>query len=132
MDSGSTAAIESVAAAINRLADAVLALGVGSGGAGSDEASSSKQSKRRPDAAVKISDELAAFIGVDAAEPITRQDATGMVMKYVKENALQDKEDRRKIVPNADLAKILRDGAAVINVLTLKSALKDHFSAIEA
>lgn len=129
MDSGSTAAIESVAAAINRLADAVLALGVGQP---SEDAGPSKQAKRRPDAAVKISDELAAFIAVDAAEPITRQEATGLVMKYVKENALQDKEDRRKIVPNADLAKILRDGAAVLNVLTLKSALKDHFSAIEA
>ena len=133
MDSGSAAAIEAVAAAINRLADVVAALGLGSNSNGGVEgAGPSKQSKRRPDTAVRISDELAAFIGSDASEPITRQEATGLVMKYVKDNSLQDKDDRRKIVPDADLAKILKDGDAVINVLTLKSALKDHFSALDA
>ena len=116
-----------IATAINKLADAVTAFTIASNGG--DASAEEKKGRKRQDSQVTVSQELATFIGVDVGAPITRQEASAMVMQYVKSNDLQDPSDRRKIVPDAALAALLGSGD-VVNVLNLKSSLKDHFSAI--
>ena len=130
-DSAQTSAIEAVAAAINRLADAVAALNTS---AATDLASASTSAqpvvaKKRNNAQVLMSKELADFTGLPVAEPITRQAASAAVMKYIKDNDLQDHEDRRKIRPNAALTALLGSDA-VLNVLNLNSSLKNHFKSV--
>jgi len=120
-----------VAAALDRMAAAMegVVLAMSGHGATGGASAAKAPAKKRQDAAVTVSDELAAFVGIDAGEATTRQAASALVMKYVKENSLQDKDDRRRILPDAALAQLLgADG--VVSVLNLKSALKDHFSAL--
>jgi chromatin remodeling complex protein RSC6 len=121
-----TAAIHAVAAAINRLADAVAALKTRSEPEGRPP--SEAPSKKRSNAMVMLSPELASFTGLSSDQPVTRQDAAAVVMKYVKDNDLQDPADRRKIHPDAALAALLGSDE-VLNVLNLKSSLKSHFTA---
>jgi len=121
--------MQAIATAINRLADAVTAFTIAT--TGGDSAGEEKKGRKRQDTPVTLSKELATFIGVDAAAPITRQEASAQVMQYVKANDLQDPGDRRKIVPDAALAALL-GSSDVVNVLNLKSSLKDHFSAVSA
>jgi chromatin remodeling complex protein RSC6 len=130
MSDTNTAAIEAVATAINRLADAVFAMGGASAAqAGGSSSSAVKPAKKaRQEALVKVSDELSRFTGISADAEVTRQEATALVMKYVKDNGLQAVDDKRNIVPDAALTALIGSDA-VLKVLNLKSSLKDHFSA---
>jgi chromatin remodeling complex protein RSC6 len=129
-DAANTAAIEAVAAAINRLADAVSAFGGLSvtAQAGSSSPVAKPAKKARQESLVKVSAELSTFTGISTDSEVTRQEATALVMKYVKDNGLQDVDDKRNIVPDEALAALIGSNA-VIKVLNLKSSLKDHFSA---
>lgn len=132
MEQAKIDAIQSVADAINRLADAVMGMSVAPAAAPSSSVPaepSRPASKKRTETAVKISEALANFIGASALEPMTRQEATAEVMKYVKENKLQMEADKRRIEPDPALAALV-GSSDVINVLNLKSALRDHFTAI--
>lgn len=57
---------------------------------------------------VKVSDELAEFAGWEKGAMKSRVDATRFVCKYVADNKLQEEKDRRNIVPDAALQKLLR------------------------
>lgn len=132
MEQAKIDAIQSVADAINRLADAVMGMSVAPAAAPSSSAPAEPSrpvAKKRTESAVKISEALANFIGASALEPMTRQEATAGVMKYVKDNKLQTEADKRKIEPDAALAALVGSDD-VINVLNLKSALRDHFTAV--
>lgn len=133
MEQAKIEAIQSVADAINRLADAVMGMAVAPTAAPSPSASAEPSrappAKKRTETAVKISEALANFIGASALEPMTRQEATAEVMKYVKANKLQTESDKRKIEPDASLAALV-GSSDVINVLNLKSALRDHFTPV--
>lgn len=131
-DASNTAAIEAVAAAINRLADAVSAFGglAVTAQTGSSSSPAAKPAKKsRQESLVKVSEQLSTFTGISTDAEVTRQEATALVMKYVKDNGLQDVEDKRNIVPDAALTALIGSDA-VIKVLNLKSSLKDHFSAV--
>lgn len=56
---------------------------------------------------VKISPAMLAFAGWSADEPKSRVDVTKFVCDYIKKNGLQNPENRRQIIPDAKLAKIL-------------------------
>jgi chromatin remodeling complex protein RSC6 len=56
---------------------------------------------------VKISKELAKFTGWAADQPKSRIEVTKFLCKYVKDNNLQNPSDKRQIVPDAKLAKLL-------------------------
>lgn len=137
MEQGKIDAIQSVADAINRLADAVMGMSVAPVDLAAHTATSSTAAapapapaKKRTEAPVKISEALANFIGASALQPMTRQEATGEVMKYVKANDLQAQGDRRKIEPDAALAELV-GSTDVINVLNLKSSLRNHFTPVQ-
>lgn len=138
MEQAKIDAIQSVADAINRLADAVMGMSVAptepapnATAPAAAPAPTTAPARKRTEAAVKISEALANFIGVSALEPMTRQEATAEVMKYVKAHDLQAQGDRRKIEPDAALAALV-GSSDVINVLNLKSSLRDHFTAVDA
>jgi hypothetical protein len=75
-----------------------------------------------------ISDELASFMGLPAKSERSQTDVTKFVATYVKSNNCFDPNMKRRIIPDAKLAKLLRakDGQEV-TYLNLQSFLKVHF-----
>jgi len=75
-----------------------------------------------------ITDELASFMGVPAKSQKSQTDVTKFVSQYVKAHGCFDPSFKRRIVPDAKLAKLLRvkDGQEV-TYLNLQSFLKVHF-----
>lgn len=81
---------------------------------------------------VRISEELAEFTGWDHNELRSRVDVTKFICNYVKENDLQNPEDKRQIRVNEDpkLLKLLAYTGADGKPLTyysLQTHLKPHF-----
>jgi chromatin remodeling complex protein RSC6 len=75
-----------------------------------------------------ISDELAGFMGLPAKSQKSQTDVTKFVSTYVKSHNCFDPQFKRRIIPDAKLAKLLRvkDGQEV-TYLNLQSFLKVHF-----
>ncbi len=95
-----------------------------------------KNSKRKPtnvtsgfSKKVKISDDMAKFIGVSSKEPISRVDVTKALCKYVKDNNLQNPADRRKILADVKLTKLLKYDASKdeLSYARLQVYMKPHF-----
>ena len=79
---------------------------------------------------VAITDEMANFIGVSIGTLIPRREVTKALCGYVKSNQLQDKDDRRIILPDEPLSRLLKYDAATDDVLTiarLQKYMKNHF-----
>ena len=80
---------------------------------------------------VKISKEMAKFTGWDPEELKSRVAVTKHICKYIKDNDLQNPEDRRQILPNKALAKLLKyDPKKADKPLTyysIQSHMKGHF-----
>jgi len=75
-----------------------------------------------------ISDELSTFMGLPAKSQKSQTDVTKFVSTYVKTHNCFDPNFKRRIIPDAKLAKLLRvkDGQDV-TYLNLQSFLKVHF-----
>jgi hypothetical protein len=75
-----------------------------------------------------ISDELSTFMGLPAKSQRSQTDVTKFVSTYVKAHNCFDPNFKRRIIPDAKLAKLLRvkDGQEV-TYLNLQSFLKVHF-----
>ena len=75
-----------------------------------------------------LSDELCSFMGVAAKSQKSQTDVTKFVAQYVKSHNCFDPNFKRRIIPDAKLAKLLRvkDGQEV-TYLNLQSFLKVHF-----
>lgn len=75
-----------------------------------------------------ISDELSTFMGLPAKSQRSQTDVTKFVSTYVKTHNCFDPNFKRRIIPDAKLAKLLRvkDGQEV-TYLNLQSFLKVHF-----
>lgn len=56
---------------------------------------------------VKISEELAKFCNISTEQQVNRVDITRMICSYIKENKLQFEKDKRQIVPDEKLRKLL-------------------------
>ena len=80
---------------------------------------------------VQISEELANFNGWSSSEPRSRVEVTRALCKYIKDNNLQDPKDRRIILADAKLAKLLNytpdKDTAPLNYSRLQSYMKVHF-----
>ena len=80
---------------------------------------------------VRISKEMGKFTGWDNKELRSRVDVTKYICKYIKENNLQNPEDRREINPDNKLKKLLGyDRKVDGNPLTyyrIQSYMKKHF-----
>jgi hypothetical protein len=80
-----------------------------------------------------ITPELCSFMGLPTASERSQTDVTKFVSQYVKAHNCFDPNFKRRIIPDAKLAKLLRvkDGQEV-TYLNLQSFLKVHFIKTEA
>ena len=80
---------------------------------------------------VKISNDMAKFTGWDPLELKSRVDVTKFICAYVKEHNLQNPEDRRQILADAKLTKLLKYDLKKENepltYFRVQSCLKNHF-----
>jgi chromatin remodeling complex protein RSC6 len=80
---------------------------------------------------VKISKELAKFTGWDPAVEKSRVDVTKYICNYIKDNNLQNPEDRRQIQVEKDpkFKKLLEfdSSSGVLTYYSLQTFLKKHF-----
>ena len=76
----------------------------------------------------KISDELCDFIGVPHGTEKSRTDITRFINAYVKEHNLNKPENKRFILPDTKLKKILNVGDSdEINYFILQKLISHHF-----
>ena len=75
-----------------------------------------------------ISDELAKFVSEPVGSMLARTAVSKKIHEYVKENNLQNPENRRIINPDAKLKKLLKIGAGEeLSYFNLQKFLKVHF-----
>jgi len=75
-----------------------------------------------------LSDELAHFMGLSAGSKRSQTEVTKFISNYIKTHNCFDPTFKRRIIPNAALAKLLRVGDKDdVNYLNLQKYLKVHF-----
>ena len=81
---------------------------------------------------VKISKEMSKFVGWNPEELKSRVSITKALCQYIKDNDLQNPEDRRQIVPDSKLAKLLNYDQKVdgkpLTYYYLQQKIQPHFS----
>lgn len=77
---------------------------------------------------VKISDEMCAFMSLPAGSQASRTDCTRALTKYVKEHNLAQADNKRVLVPDAKLRKLLamKEGETT-TYFQLQQRIKHHF-----
>lgn len=92
---------------------------------------------------IKISEELATFLGWDSAQSYSRVSVTKNICKYIKDKHLYDDGDRRKILCDDKLKVLLKydpnnipvdeEGKPLeLNYFRLQKYLKTHFIKVES
>ena len=80
---------------------------------------------------MKISKEMAKFTGWNPTELKSRVDVTKYICKYIRDNNLQNPDDRRQIVADPKLSKLLEyDSKKEEKPLTyyrIQTFMKKHF-----
>jgi upstream activation factor subunit UAF30 len=77
----------------------------------------------------KISDELASFLGKEKGSEMARTEVTRDINKYIRTNNLQDKENGRKINPDAKLASLLKlKKTDELTYFNLQKFMSPHFA----
>jgi len=74
----------------------------------------------------QISTELCNFLGEPIGTKIARTDVTKQIVKYIKEEKLQDTNDGRKINPDPALKSLV--GNVDLTYFNLQSHMNKHFS----
>jgi len=75
-----------------------------------------------------VSDELRKFLSLSKGDLIARTEVTKAINKYCKEHSLQNESDRRKILPDTTLKKLLRmKKGDELTFFNLQTYLKVHF-----
>lgn len=84
---------------------------------------------------VPITDELADFLGLTKGEMFSRQFITQSINKFVKENDLQNPENRRYILLESEaglkLKALLRDPDQPLTFFNIQRYLKVHYPKVE-
>ena len=92
----------------------------------------SGKGNRQPSGFVKptlITDELAAFLGRDKGSEMARTEVTREINKYIRDHNLQDKENGRKINPDAKLAALLKlSKKDELTYFNLQRYMSPHFA----
>lgn len=83
---------------------------------------------------VRVSTDMANFAGWDPSEMKSRVDVTKYICNYIKENDLQNPEDRREILPDDKLKKLLQRGKndPPLTYYRLQQCIQPHFVKQEA
>jgi chromatin remodeling complex protein RSC6 len=75
-----------------------------------------------------ISDELASFLGKDKGTEMARTDVTREINNYIRAHNLQDKENGRKIIPDAKLQTLLKlKKTDELTYFNLQKYMSPHF-----
>jgi len=75
-----------------------------------------------------VSDELRKFLSLAAGELIARTEVTKAINTYCKKHDLQNQSDKRKIIPDAPMRKLLKLGKGdELTFFNLQTYLKVHF-----
>jgi chromatin remodeling complex protein RSC6 len=77
-----------------------------------------------------LSSELCKFLGVDKKIEMTRPAVTKMITAYIKEHNLQNPANKREIVPDKKLGKLLSgptDKDEALSFFNLQKYIKHHF-----
>jgi len=67
--------------------------------------------KRKPSGFAKplnVTDDLCSFMGKNSGTKIARTEVTQHLIKYIKDNNLQNNENKRNIIPDKKLKKLLK------------------------
>ena len=88
--------------------------------------------KREPSGFAKpslISNELCSFLGKPKGSEMARTEVTKFITNYIKDNGLQDPANKRRIVPDKKLAKLLNYDAKkdTVTYFNLQRYMKVHF-----
>jgi len=85
---------------------------------------------------VKISSDMAKFTGWNPDDLKSRVDVTKFLCNYIRENNLQNPTDKRQIVPDAKLSKLIKydskKESEPLRYYSLQKFLKPHFMKVEA
>ncbi len=75
-----------------------------------------------------LSKDLCEFLGVDASTQLARTEVTKRVTSYVKEQNLQDQSNKKRILPDAKLQKLLNvPKDKNLEFFNLQTFLKHHY-----
>jgi len=72
---------------------------------------------------LKVSDELEGVVGKG---PLPRTEVTKKLWAYIKKNDCQDPKNKRNIIPDEKLAKVL--GKKAINMIEMTKLVSKHLS----
>lgn len=76
-----------------------------------------------------LSEELCDFMSVAKGTSMARTEVTRYINEYIKKNSLQDNADKRHILPDAKLQKILNlSGEDKLTYFNLQKYMKHHFT----
>jgi|TARA_B100001029_G_C14643050_1_gene225344 upstream activation factor subunit UAF30 len=75
----------------------------------------------------KVTDKLADFMNKEAGTLVARTEVTQYLIKYIKENSLQNKENKRIIKPDDKLMDLLESGENEITYFNLQKYMNKHF-----
>lgn len=79
-----------------------------------------------------LSDELCDFLGVAKGSSMSRTDVTAKVNEYIKKNNLRNETDKREILPDGKLSKILNLGKEdKLTYFNLQRFMKHHYKKVE-
>ena len=91
-----------------------------------------KTGNRAPSGFVKptlISNELAAFLGKPEGTDMARTEVTREINAYIRQHSLQDKENGRKIIPDAKLKGLLKlKKGDELTYFNLQKYMSPHFA----
>jgi len=81
---------------------------------------------------VKISNDMAKFTGWDPSELKSRVDVTKYLCKYIRDNKLQDPKDKRNIIMDNKLSKLLnydtkKNDGKPLTYYRIQTCIKPHF-----
>jgi len=90
-----------------------------------------RSGNRQPSGFVKptrISDELATFLGKSSGTQMARTEVSKEINAYIRANKLQDKDNGRKIIPDAKLSTLLKTQPSdELTYFNLQRFMKHHF-----
>tara|TARA_B100001142_G_C13994946_1_gene524255 strand:+ start:106 stop:675 length:570 start_codon:yes stop_codon:yes gene_type:complete len=75
----------------------------------------------------KISDELITFMNKTKGTELARTEVTQYIINYIKENNLQNMENRKNINPDKKLSKLLDCGDDEVTYFNLQKYMNKHF-----
>ena len=95
-----------------------------------------KRQNRKPSGFAKpsaLSTEMTSFLGLKKDVEVARNEVTKMINKYIVDNNLRKEEDKRQIIPDKKLSKLLNlDGSEQLSYFNLQKYIKHHFVKSEA